>query len=114
MAPLHPTAALGALALTAAGTLSSGAAFVLPQNSQRIARGTPPPSSAIDLPTGGRCSSASSALTPLRAAEGDAETEQEVKAAPMVTGEQLEIMLTDWDEPLVVDAYATWCVCDSV
>jgi hypothetical protein len=34
----------------------------------------------------------------------------EVKAAPMVTGEELELMLTEWDLPLVVDAYATWCV----
>lgn len=33
----------------------------------------------------------------------------EEKAAPIVTGEQLEMMLTEWDEPLVVDAYATWC-----
>jgi hypothetical protein len=32
----------------------------------------------------------------------------EVKAAPMVTGEELEMMLTEWDLPLVVDAYATW------
>merc|ERR1712008_530834 len=21
----------------------------------------------------------------------------------------LEIMLTDWDQPLIIDAYATWC-----
>lgn len=27
----------------------------------------------------------------------------------MVTGEELERLLTEWDEPLVVDAYATWC-----
>jgi hypothetical protein len=32
----------------------------------------------------------------------------EEKAAPLVSGEQLEIMLTEWDQPLVVDAYATW------
>eukprot|EP00562_Extubocellulus_spinifer_P028935 CAMPEP_0178656428 /NCGR_PEP_ID=MMETSP0698-20121128/24806_1 /TAXON_ID=265572 /ORGANISM="Extubocellulus spinifer, Strain CCMP396" /LENGTH=144 /DNA_ID=CAMNT_0020298457 /DNA_START=142 /DNA_END=576 /DNA_ORIENTATION=+ len=42
-------------------------------------------------------------------AEASSETETETKAAPLVTGEQLEIMLTEWDEPLVVDAYATWC-----
>jgi hypothetical protein len=30
------------------------------------------------------------------------------KAAPMVTGAELEIMLTEWEEPLVIDAYATW------
>ena len=34
---------------------------------------------------------------------------EEIKAAPMVTGEQLETMLQEWDTPLVVDAYATWC-----
>jgi hypothetical protein len=32
----------------------------------------------------------------------------EVKAATTVTGEELELMLTEWDLPLVVDAYATW------
>lgn len=34
----------------------------------------------------------------------------DVKAAPMVSGEELEMMLTEWDLPLVVDAYATWYV----
>lgn len=28
--------------------------------------------------------------------------------APQVNGEELELMLTEWDQPLVVDAYATW------
>lgn len=32
---------------------------------------------------------------------------EETKAAPLVSGEDLEIMLTEWDQPLVVDAYAT-------
>jgi len=32
----------------------------------------------------------------------------EEKAAPLVSGEELERMLTEWDEPLVIDAYATW------
>ena len=36
--------------------------------------------------------------------------EGEVKAAPQVSGEELEVMLQDWDTPLVVDAYATWYV----
>jgi len=31
------------------------------------------------------------------------------KAAATVTGEQLETMLQEWDQPLVLDAYATWC-----
>jgi hypothetical protein len=35
---------------------------------------------------------------------------EEVKAAPMVSGEQLEMMLQEWDTPIVIDAYATWCV----
>ena len=39
-------------------------------------------------------------------AEGDADDEK--KFAPLVTGEQLEMMLQEWDSPLVVDAYATW------
>ena len=33
----------------------------------------------------------------------------EGKAASLVSGEELEKMLTEWDTPLVVDAYATWC-----
>lgn len=32
----------------------------------------------------------------------------EEKIAKHVTGEELELMLTEWDQPLVVDAYATW------
>lgn len=31
------------------------------------------------------------------------------KAAPMVSGADLETMLEEWEQPLVVDAYATWC-----
>ena len=34
---------------------------------------------------------------------------EEGKAAPMVSGEELEAMLQEWETPLVVDAYATWC-----
>lgn len=36
------------------------------------------------------------------------EEEAEAKEAKLVTGEELEVMLTEWDAPLVVDAYATW------
>jgi hypothetical protein len=32
----------------------------------------------------------------------------EVKSAKQVTGEELEMLMSDWDLPLVVDAYATW------
>lgn len=35
-------------------------------------------------------------------------TASEDKAAIQVTGEALEMMLQEWDQPLVVDAYATW------
>ena len=38
--------------------------------------------------------------SPLRATEE--------KAAPLISGADLEVMLTEWDTPLVVDAYATW------
>jgi hypothetical protein len=31
-------------------------------------------------------------------------------AGPLVSGEQLEMMLTELEQPLVVDAYATWSV----
>jgi len=31
------------------------------------------------------------------------------KAATLVSGEELEVLLTEWDTPLVIDAYATWC-----
>lgn len=33
---------------------------------------------------------------------------EDEKAATMVTGAELEKMLTEWEEPLVIDAYATW------
>jgi hypothetical protein len=32
------------------------------------------------------------------------------KAARLVSGEELEMMLQEWETPLCVDAYATWCV----
>ena len=31
------------------------------------------------------------------------------KAAPLVSGEELELILTELEQPLVIDAYATWC-----
>jgi hypothetical protein len=34
----------------------------------------------------------------------------EEKAAPLITGADLEVLLADLDTPLVIDAYATWCV----
>jgi hypothetical protein len=34
--------------------------------------------------------------------------EAEAKEAKLVSGEELEVMLTEWDQPLVLDAYATW------
>lgn len=50
-------------------------------------------------------SSSSSSKSPLSVL---AATEE--KAARLVSGEDLEVMLTEWDTPLVVDAYATWYV----
>ena len=39
------------------------------------------------------------------------EGEEVTKQAKMVNGEELELMLMDdnWDMPIVIDAYATWC-----
>jgi hypothetical protein len=34
--------------------------------------------------------------------------EAEAKEAKLVSGEELEVMLTEWELPLVLDAYATW------
>ena len=31
------------------------------------------------------------------------------KIAKDVSGEELEVMLQEWEQPLVLDAYATWC-----
>jgi hypothetical protein len=42
-------------------------------------------------------------------ASTDEEKETE-KAAPVISGEELEMMMQDWELPLVVDAYATWYV----
>lgn len=33
----------------------------------------------------------------------------EEKAAPLISGADLEVLLADLDTPLVIDAYATWC-----
>jgi len=41
-------------------------------------------------------------------AEGGGSGAETQKEAKLVSGEQLEMMLTEWDQPLVVDAYATW------
>ena len=38
------------------------------------------------------------------------DTDTKGKLAKMVSGEELETMLQEWDQPLVVDAYATWYV----
>lgn len=37
------------------------------------------------------------------------DTTKQEKLAQEVTGEELEIMLTEWEQPLILDAYATWC-----
>jgi hypothetical protein len=34
----------------------------------------------------------------------------EEKAAPLISGADLEVLLADLDTPLVIDAYATWYV----
>ncbi len=39
----------------------------------------------------------------------DTSLNAEGKFARDVTGAELEVMLTEWDQPLVLDAYATWC-----
>ena len=39
----------------------------------------------------------------------DTSLNAEDKLAKDVTGAELEVMLTEWDQPLVLDAYATWC-----
>jgi thioredoxin len=51
----------------------------------------------------------SSTVTELFAEKGEDGEGETAKAAVMVNGEELEKMLTEWDTPLVVDAYATWC-----
>jgi len=48
-------------------------------------------------------------LTLSAAGSADADSEKIKKSAPNVSGEQLELMLTEWDTPIVIDAYATWC-----
>lgn len=36
--------------------------------------------------------------------------EEKATAGPLVSGEELELILTDLEQPLVIDAYATWSV----
>ena len=33
---------------------------------------------------------------------------EDTKEAKLVSGEELEVMLTEWESPLILDAYATW------
>ena len=35
-------------------------------------------------------------------------SESAALAAPSITGAELEVMMSEWDTPLVIDAYATW------
>jgi len=37
--------------------------------------------------------------------EGSSDVDE---AAPSISGEELEVMMADFEQPLVVDAYATW------
>lgn len=50
-----------------------------------------------------------SVAAPYKAYSTQLQMAEEGKAAPMVSGEELEAMLQEWETPLVVDAYATWC-----
>ena len=81
-----PTTRLGLLtAWSAAAWLPSSAAFVM----RPAERGA-----TLMRPLSGSTS------TQLFAEEG--------KSAPLVSGEELEMLLTEMEQPLVIDAYATW------
>ena len=71
---------------------------------------SPPSSASLSIPAHRIHQLPSTSTTALHetADGGDTDAKQEVKAAPLVSGAELEVMLTEWDEPLVVDAYATW------
>jgi hypothetical protein len=45
---------------------------------------------------------------PFRRATALFDAKDSTKAAVSITGEELERILTEWDKPLVIDAYATW------
>ena len=54
-----------------------------------------------------------SAFVPLVRKAGTRSTlfaEDEEKAGPLVSGEELEVLLQGLTQPLVIDAYATWYV----
>ena len=59
----------------------------------------------VNLPTTTRTTSRSG-TNPTRSF--DLHMTADEKLAKQVTGEELELMLTEWEQPLVVDAYATW------
>jgi hypothetical protein len=44
----------------------------------------------------------------LRKATALFDAKDPTKAAVSITGEELERLLTEWEKPLVIDAYATW------
>jgi hypothetical protein len=47
-------------------------------------------------------------IAPFRRATALFDAKDSTKAAVSITGEELERLLTEWDKPLVIDAYATW------
>jgi hypothetical protein len=53
---------------------------------------------AAELPTASR----------LRKVTALFDAKDPTKAAVSITGEELERLLTEWEKPLVIDAYATW------
>lgn len=76
-------------------------AFVAPSSSGRAFISSS--SSSSFLATSSLSSSSPRRLYPLFAEGGG------IKAAPLVSGEELEKLLTEWETPLVVDAFAQWC-----
>ena len=78
-------------------------AFVSSSSSRRAATTSSSPSARAAA-----SSSSSSSSQQQRTSSSSSALSATEKMAPIVSGEDLEKMLQEWDTPLVVDAYATW------
>ena len=95
---------------TTVGALCSAAAALAAAHAPTVTAFSPVhvPTSSLIVPAHRIQNSALRNAADGGSGDTDTDAKQEVKAAPLVSGAELEVMLTDWDEPLVVDAYATW------
>ena len=94
--------------MTCVWVFVSAVAIMLSSTNSSIALAFAPIGGCIST----RSTSTTTVAAPRRAEEGGSSSTSSV--VNQVTGEELEMMMQDWEQPLVVDAYATVsssCIC---